>query len=81
MWKKVFCSGWQPDKQYDFWIVIPPCKQYRQPGSPVPFNSVVGLKHQQTSRNLHSHNNIKSPITEQQEGGLSLTSYLPTKEF
>ncbi|GBC53443.2 hypothetical protein GLOIN_2v1716760 [Rhizophagus irregularis DAOM 181602=DAOM 197198] len=63
----VFCSGWQPDKQYDFWIVIPPNKQYRQSGSLVPFNSIIGLKHQQTGRNLHSHGGQESPKTRQQE--------------
>jgi hypothetical protein len=64
---QVFCSGWQPDK-YDFWIVIPPYNQYRQSGSPVPFNSIIGLKHQQTGRNLHSHGYHESPKTKQQEG-------------
>lgn len=65
---QVFCSGWQPDKQYDFWIVIPPYKQYRQSGGLVPFNSIIGLKHQQTGRNLHSHGGQESPKTRQQEG-------------
>ncbi|RIA90678.1 MIR motif-containing protein [Glomus cerebriforme] len=62
----VFCSNWQPDKQHDCWIVIPPCEKHCKPGSPVPFNSVIGLKHQQTSQNLHSHD-IESPKTKQQE--------------
>ncbi|RGB24000.1 hypothetical protein C1646_773693 [Rhizophagus diaphanus] len=41
-----------------FWIVIPPHKQYCKPGNPVAFNSIIELKHQQTSRNLHSHGGI-----------------------
>ncbi|GBC03951.1 hypothetical protein RclHR1_05410007 [Rhizophagus clarus] len=62
----VFCNNWQPDKKTDFWIVIPPHEQYCKSGSPVAFNSAIGLKHQQTSRNLHSHTS-KSPKTNQQE--------------
>lgn len=65
---QVYCSNWQPDKRTDFWIVIPPHKQYCKPGNPVTFNSIIELKHQQTSRNLHSHGGIESPITKQQEG-------------
>ena len=64
---QVFCSGWEPDKQTDFWIVIPACKKYCKSGNPVPFSTIIGLKHQKTSRNLHSHDN-ESPITKQQEG-------------
>ncbi|PKC63673.1 hypothetical protein RhiirA1_537606 [Rhizophagus irregularis] len=63
----VFCGNWQPDRQTDFWIVIPPHKQNRKAGNPVAFNSLIGCKHQQTSRNLHSHNIIESPKTKQQE--------------
>ncbi|RIA90677.1 MIR motif-containing protein [Glomus cerebriforme] len=65
----VFCNGWQPDKQHDFWIVIPPCKKHYKPGNPITFNSVIGLKHQKTGLNLHSHslNYGESPITKQQE--------------
>jgi hypothetical protein len=72
---QVFCNGWQPDKEYDFWIVIPAHKKHHQPGSPIPYNSVIGLKHQKTGRNLHSHGACKSPKTQEQEGGL-LTNYL-----
>ena len=54
------------------WIVIPSCNQRLQPGSPVPFNSIIGLKHQQTGRNLHSHKGHESPITKQQEGKWSI---------
>jgi dolichyl-phosphate-mannose--protein O-mannosyl transferase len=65
---QVFCSGWQPNEEYDFWIVIPAFKKHdQQAGNPVPFNSVIGLKHQRTGRNLHSHG-FKSPISDQQEG-------------
>ncbi|CAB4424636.1 unnamed protein product [Rhizophagus irregularis] len=63
----VYCSNWQSDKRTDFWIVIPPHKQYCKPGNPVAVNSIIELKHQQTSRNLHSHGGIESPITKQQE--------------
>ncbi|CAB4384705.1 unnamed protein product [Rhizophagus irregularis] len=56
----VFCGNWQPDRQTDFWIVIPPHAQNRKAGNPVAFNSLIGLKHQQTSRNLHSHDGIES---------------------
>ncbi|PKY56367.1 hypothetical protein RhiirA4_476618 [Rhizophagus irregularis] len=66
-----FCNGWQPDKLQDLWIVIPACKQHVKSGNPVPFNSVIGLKHQQSGLNLHSHNkdspSTKSPVTKQQE--------------
>jgi hypothetical protein len=64
---QAFCSGWQLDRLYDFWIVIPACKQYVRSGNPVPFDSVIGLKHQQSGLNLHSHY-MESPVTKQQEG-------------
>jgi dolichyl-phosphate-mannose--protein O-mannosyl transferase len=50
----------QLDKLYDFWIVIPAYKQYVRSGNPVSFNSVIGLKHQQSGLNLHSHS-MESP--------------------
>lgn len=69
---QAFCNGWQPDKLHDFWIVIPACNQYVKSGNPIPFDSVIGLKHQQSGLNLHSHDiespPTKSPVTKQQEG-------------
>lgn len=62
----VFAGGWEPDHETTF-IVIPRIGDEIEGQVDVNFGDVIRLKHLATRTNLHSHPDIPSPITEQQE--------------
>jgi dolichyl-phosphate-mannose--protein O-mannosyl transferase len=62
----VFAGGWEAAPEATF-IVIPRIGEDSESGVDVNFGDVIRLKHLTSRSNLHSHPNITSPITEQQE--------------
>ncbi|KAI7900687.1 MIR motif-containing protein [Cokeromyces recurvatus] len=63
----VFAGGWEPSSETTF-IVMPRLGEDEiEEGVDVNFGDVIRLKHAATRANLHSHPDIPSPITGQQE--------------
>lgn len=62
----VFAGGWDAAPEATF-IVIPRIGQEIEGEVDVNFGDVIRLKHLTSRSNLHSHPDILSPITEQQE--------------
>lgn len=62
----VFGGGWEPSEDSTF-IVIPGHGSEAERDNDVNFGEVIRLKHVPTRSNLHSHPDICSPVTEQQE--------------
>ncbi|KAI8097799.1 MIR motif-containing protein [Gilbertella persicaria] len=63
----VFTGGWEATPETTF-IVIPRLGDEIDSGDvEVNFGDVIRLKHMPTRTNLHSHPDIPSPVTEQQE--------------
>ncbi|PHZ15087.1 uncharacterized protein RHIMIDRAFT_289581 [Rhizopus microsporus ATCC 52813] len=63
--QKAFAGGWEASSE-TFFIVLPRFGDERT-GEDVNFGDVIRLKHLETRANLHSHPDIASPVTEQQE--------------
>ncbi|KAI8879005.1 hypothetical protein K501DRAFT_336375 [Backusella circina FSU 941] len=61
-----FAGSWEADDD-STWIVMPGHDGEGERGNDVNFGDVVRLKHFTTRANLHSHPDIASPVTEQQE--------------
>ncbi|KAI9252149.1 MIR motif-containing protein [Sporodiniella umbellata] len=64
--QKVFAREWIPSPPTQF-IVIPRVGEERDMGEDVNFGEVIRLKHVGTRSNLHTHPDITSPVTGQQE--------------
>ncbi|CAO3668041.1 unnamed protein product [Rhizopus stolonifer] len=73
--QKVYAGEWEPSSATQF-IVLPRVGDERS-GEDVNFGDVIRLKHAETRANLHTHPDIPSPVTGQQEascyGGDDLT--------
>lgn len=64
--RKVFCVGWE--EEVCLWAVLPVEGSGDEViGNEVGFDDQFRLKHIGTGRHLHSHPDIESPITAQQE--------------
>ncbi|KAJ8654883.1 hypothetical protein O0I10_009448 [Lichtheimia ornata] len=62
----VFTNDYEGDDSQE-WLVIPVEGTGQEDGGEVGFDDEFRLKHQQTGRYLHSHPDIPSPVTGQQE--------------
>ncbi|KAI8636832.1 MIR motif-containing protein [Parasitella parasitica] len=62
----VYAGGWESSEETSF-IVIPPIGEDIEGDVEVNFGDVIRLKHLVTGAHLHSHADIASPITDQQE--------------
>ncbi|PVU87473.1 hypothetical protein BB561_006314 [Smittium simulii] len=62
----VYCHRWNIE-DYDKWQVIPQNKHAPPPGSPITYGTTVRLRHLETKRHLHSHQNFHCPMTGQNE--------------
>ncbi|KXN71579.1 hypothetical protein CONCODRAFT_69742 [Conidiobolus coronatus NRRL 28638] len=64
--QQITCNQWNAGEP-EFWQVLPPVQPTQAPGTNVTYNSVIRLKHIQTTKHLHSHPNVQSPISQLQE--------------
>jgi dolichyl-phosphate-mannose--protein O-mannosyl transferase len=62
----VFAGGWEPSEDAT-WIVMPGHNSEAEAGNDVNFGEAIRLKHLPSRANLHSHPDIESPVTAQQE--------------
>ncbi|CAI2199391.1 2952_t:CDS:2, partial [Funneliformis geosporum] len=59
----VIGKGREIDLTNDIWTIIGAYGTNVRAGRPVPYNTIVGFKHQATGGNLHSHNMYDGRIT------------------
>jgi len=64
--QEVFACRWPPDENH-YWIILPAFGEKRKAADVVSYNTPVRLRHKMTRRNLHSHSDVASPKTNQQE--------------
>jgi dolichyl-phosphate-mannose--protein O-mannosyl transferase len=62
-------TAYEHSDENDYWVVKGPqgTPQYYRRGRAVRNGATVRLEHRKTGRNLHSHNDVPSPVTGQQE--------------